>query len=62
MRQVFEITLVSGDAEACMLIEAATQDEAQTQAAQRVYDGDVCWEGNPDPSLFYIQSGVVYEC
>ena len=62
MRQVFEITLVSGDAEACMLIEAATQDEAQMQAAERVYDGDFCWEGNSDPSSFYIQSVVIHEC
>ena len=53
MSRIYEVTLVSGDAEAAMLICAQNIDQAKLLAKERVYDKDVCWEENPD-STFQI--------
>lgn len=48
-QHVFEVTLVSGFAEAVMLIAADNVSEAKAAAHNRLAAGDVCWEGVPLP-------------
>ena len=48
----WEVTLVSGDAEAAVLVAAASRDEAISAAVLRAEDGAVCWEGEPDESFW----------
>jgi hypothetical protein len=51
MSYTYEVTLVSGNAEASMLICARCADEAKLYVQERVLDGNVCWEGNPGKSF-----------
>lgn len=46
-QHVFEVTLVSGEAEAALLIAANDEADAVEAAWNRLLVGDVCWEGTP---------------
>ncbi len=56
---VFEVTFMNGDAEACMLITAHTRKEAIHASKERIMSGNVCWEGEPGPSIDTRISSVV---
>ncbi len=56
---VFEVTLVNGFAEACMLITAHTRKEAINASKERLANGDVCWEGEPGSSNDTVIRSVI---
>ena len=57
MQNIYEVTVVSGNAESVLLIAANSISEARQSAYDRIVsEKDVCWEGVPDEDfeILYI--------
>ena len=50
----YKINVVSGDAEATILISAPSYREAIVAAAQKINNNQVDWEGSPDVDWEFI--------
>lgn len=51
-QRMYEVTLFSGDAEACVLVAARSKREAVRVAMLRASEGSLSWEGEPSTQVF----------